>query len=70
VLQREHYGKAVDWWSYGTLLYEMLSGLPPYYDRNREKMYQKILYAKLSFKKHMSEEARDVCAGLLERYII
>ena len=67
VLNRDPYGKAVDWWSYGTLLYEMLSGLPPYYDRNREKMYQKIMYAKLTFKKHMSEEARDVCAGLLER---
>jgi serum/glucocorticoid-regulated kinase 2 len=42
VLKRQKYGKAVDWWSLGTLLYEMISGLPPYYDRNRERMYKKV----------------------------
>ena len=42
VLKRQKYGKAVDWWSLGTLLYEMISGLPPFYDRNRERMYKKV----------------------------
>jgi serum/glucocorticoid-regulated kinase 2 len=35
----------VDWWSLGTLLYELLTGLPPFYDKNTNKMYQKILTA-------------------------
>lgn len=27
ILQRHTYGKAVDWWSVGTLLYEMIAGI-------------------------------------------
>ena len=50
VLKREPYGKVVDWWSYGTLVYEMIHGLPPYYNRNREKMYRSILVSKYKAK--------------------
>lgn len=28
------YSKTVDWWTLGVLLYEMMTGLPPYYDEN------------------------------------
>ena len=32
------YGKGVDWWALGTLLYEMLVGLPPFYNPDMAKM--------------------------------
>lgn len=67
VLKRQRYGKAVDWWSLGTLLYEMISGLPPFYDRNRERMYKKILGSELRFPAHMSAEAKSICRGMLTR---
>jgi len=67
VLKRQKYGKAVDWWSLGTLLYEMISGLPPFYDRNRERMYKKILGAEMRFPAHMSSEAKSICRGMLTR---
>ena len=49
IIRKQAYGKVVDWWSLGTLLYEMLAGLPPYYDKNRQRMYQKIVRYDLSY---------------------
>ena len=33
VLEGKAYGKAVDWWSLGTLMFEMLDGNPPFWDQ-------------------------------------
>ena len=52
---RQGHGRAVDWWSLGALLYEMITGLPPFYSRNRETMFEKIMKAELSFPPFMSE---------------
>jgi serine/threonine protein kinase len=66
---REGYGKAVDWWSLGTLLYEMLTGWPPFYDKNLRKMCEQILKSELQFPANCtaSAEARDLIGGLLQR---
>jgi serine/threonine protein kinase len=48
ILQGKSYGKAVDWWSFGTLMYEMLTGLPPFYSQDVQEMYNKIMNDKVS----------------------
>ncbi len=36
MLKRSGHGKSVDWYLLGVLLYEMLVGMPPYFNRDRD----------------------------------
>lgn len=67
VLKGQGHGCAVDWWSLGTLMYEMLTGLPPFYSQNINIMYQKILNSELRFPSYVSSEAQSLLDGLLTR---
>ena len=58
VLKEEGYTKQVDWWTIGTLLFEMLTGLPPFYDEDMQDMYQKILHKPLEFDENMSQDCK------------
>jgi serum/glucocorticoid-regulated kinase 2 len=63
------YTKTVDWWTLGVLLYEMLTGLPPFYDENTNDMYRKILQEPLTFPSSdiVPPAARDLLTRLLDR---
>lgn len=63
------YTKTVDWWTLGVLLYEMLTGLPPFYDENVNEMYRKILTEPLHFPgpEIVPPAARDLLTKLLDR---
>merc|ERR1712137_696036 len=67
VLKGQGHGCPVDWWSLGTLIYEMLTGLPPFYSQNINIMYQKILNGELRFPDTMSPDACSLLEGLLTR---
>eukprot|EP01113_Clastostelium_recurvatum_P044421 TRINITY_DN74_c0_g1_i2.p1 TRINITY_DN74_c0_g1~~TRINITY_DN74_c0_g1_i2.p1 ORF type:complete len:402 (-),score=118.55 TRINITY_DN74_c0_g1_i2:66-1271(-) len=67
VLKGQGHGTAVDWWSLGTLLFEMLTGLPPFYSQNINIMYQKILTGELRFPSYISPDAKSLLEGLLTR---
>jgi serum/glucocorticoid-regulated kinase 2 len=60
VLIGKGYGKAVDWWTLGILLFEMITGLPPFYDENVNAMYKKILQEPLRFPAGVSRDAEDL----------
>jgi len=60
------YGVSVDWWSYGVLLYEMLTGLKPFAAENRSGMLQAINKGKPQTPSGLSEEAIDLLQGLLQ----
>ena len=59
------YGFAVDWWSYGTLIYEMLLGLPPFYDNDVQTMYQKIVSNEVRFPRNTPIAIKEFVSMLL-----
>jgi RAC serine/threonine-protein kinase len=67
ILNRQGHGRAVDWWSLGALLYEMLTGLPPFYCRDREKLFEKIRKGTLEYPKYLSPRAHQILRGLLTK---
>ncbi|TKA72823.1 hypothetical protein B0A49_05290 [Cryomyces minteri] len=69
LLHGSGYTKTVDWWTLGVLLYEMLTGLPPFYDENTNDMYRKILTEPLHFPgpEIVPPAARDLLSKLLDR---
>ncbi|KAJ3328080.1 camp-dependent protein kinase catalytic subunit [Blyttiomyces sp. JEL0837] len=65
IIQSKGYGKAVDWWALGVLIYEMLAGHPPFYDEDHFKLYEKILACKVKFASHFDPIAKDLIKRLL-----
>ncbi|XP_067134197.1 ribosomal protein S6 kinase beta-1-like [Centruroides vittatus] len=69
ILTRSGHGKAVDWWSLGALMYDMLTGAPPFTAENRKKTIEKILKCKLNLPPYLTPDARDLIRKLLKRQV-
>jgi len=67
IIKGDEYTKAIDWWSVGTLIYEMLTGLPPFYTEDEENMYHKIMTAELRMPATFSPEVSDIISKFLKR---
>ena len=43
ILLKQRYGRAVDWWAFGILIYEMQTGQSPYGGREEDEIFKSIL---------------------------
>ncbi|CAO3618439.1 unnamed protein product [Cunninghamella echinulata] len=67
ILQGLSYNYSVDLWSLGTILYEMLMGLPPFWAKTHAEMYNRVLRDPLEFPEDLDEATIDFITGLLQR---
>merc|ERR1712032_723309 len=65
VLEDNDYGRAVDWWGVGVVMYEMVVGRLPFYNRDHDILFELILMEEVRFPKTLSSEAKDLLGGLL-----
>lgn len=69
VLEGEGYDKTADWWSLGILIYEMMHGLPPFYNKSQSLMFKLIKEGEVKFseKVKITPEAQDFILKILNK---
>jgi serine/threonine protein kinase len=64
-LEDNDYGRAVDWWGTGVVMYEMMCGRLPFYNRDPEVLFELILVEEIRFPRTLSDNAKALLKGLL-----
>ncbi|KAG8588705.1 hypothetical protein GDO81_006068 [Engystomops pustulosus] len=67
VVNRQGHSHSADWWSYGVLMFEMLTGSLPFQGKDRKETMTLILKAKLGMPQFLSSEAQGLLRALFKR---
>jgi protein kinase A len=69
IIMSKGHDKAVDYWSFGVLVYEMLVGRSPFYTHGTDQvsLFKRIVMVKYSCPASVKEDAQDIIKKLLTR---
>eukprot|EP00040_Diaphanoeca_grandis_P038713 m.257150 g.257150 ORF g.257150 m.257150 type:complete len:468 (+) comp35011_c0_seq1:394-1797(+) len=67
VLEDNDYGRAVDWWGVGVVMFEMICGHLPFYNRNHEVLFDLILHEEIRLPATLGQHAKELLKNMLEK---
>lgn len=67
VIEGKSQSAAVDWWTVGVLLFEMVCGLTPFYGRDRTETFSKIIHEEIAWP--MDATISPECKHLIKRLL-
>lgn len=68
VIQSKGYGKSIDWWSFGILLFEMVAGYTPFYTNSSDHMvlFERICKGKFRVPSSVGNELKSLIQSILQ----
>ena len=60
----------MDWYSLGVLIYELIVGFPPYFDNEKEILYDNIKRGTLKLPKTLSLDVKDLILKVIANQIL
>eukprot|EP00158_Paraphelidium_tribonemae_P008815 Partr_v1_DN28692_c0_g1_i1_m49927 putative protein kinase c len=67
ILLEQDYSRAVDWWAFGVLIYEMLLGQAPFKGQDEDEIFRAIIEDDVLYPVNMSKEAVSIMQALLNK---
>lgn len=67
MLKRSGHTMSIDWYLLGVLIYEMLVGVPPYFNPDKGQLFKNIESGPLKIPHTMPQQARALILALLNR---
>lgn len=61
------YTTSTDWWSLGILMFDMLTGKPPFRGKNEAQLLEKIVKEKIKFPNYLTSEATSIIRSVKQK---
>ena len=67
MILKKKYNRMIDYYAIGALLYEMIWGIPPFYSKKRQVLFENIVNKEITFFKEFSSSAKNLIKKLLDK---
>lgn len=67
IVDEKGHGKPVDWWALGSIVYEMMVGLPPFYSQSKADLFDRIRHEDPIYPKYLSDRTKRFLQNLLHK---